>query len=118
MINISIAPLMRSEAEQMVINQRRIYVELYQLRSLAGVQTQQQEYAKCMGRSMRRDERIQAHFIYNVYNGKPGKEPPPGDIPDPILVNVEIQALQRKQEAETILGGRSYTKRHLPLNKL
>ena len=60
---------MRSEAEQMEINQRRIDAELLQLRIITGLQTQQQEFAEFMGRSMRRDEQTQAHVIYNVYNG-------------------------------------------------
>ena len=39
---------MRTEAEQMEINQKRIEAELYQLRVLAGVQTQQTYFANFM----------------------------------------------------------------------
>ena len=42
-------PLMRTEAEQMEINQKRIEAELYQLRMQANVQTQQTNFANFMG---------------------------------------------------------------------
>ena len=105
-IKMSTVPLMRSEAEQMEINQRRVDADLYQLRSLAGVQTQQQDFAEFMCRSMRRDEQKQADVIYNVYNGKLRKEPPPDGTPDPTPMNVEIQALQRKLEEDNKLAGK------------
>ena len=63
-------PLMRTEAEQMEINQKRLEAELYQLRMQAGVQAQQANFANFMGSKMSEDEKRQPHVTYNIYNGQ------------------------------------------------
>ena len=100
-IKIPTVPLMRTQAEQVEINQTRIDAELYQLQIRAGVQQQQQDFAEFMGRSFRRGEEKQAHNVYNVFYNGPEKKPPPDpDPPEPIGVRIEVQALREKLEAE------------------
>ena len=87
---------MRTEAEQMEINQKRIEAELYQLRMQAGVQAQQHNFANFMGSKMKEDENKQAHVTYQIFNGQPPPAPPP---PPSIAIkddpSIEIQALQK-----------------------
>ena len=90
-------PLMRTEAEQMEINQKRIEAEIYQLRVQANVQAQQTNFANFMGSKLAQDEKQQPHVTYNIFNGQSPPPPPPAANPAiRVNPNLEIQALQQK----------------------
>ena len=60
--------LMRTEAEQMQINQTRLDAEMYQLQIQAQQQSQQQQFAQLMGNVMQQTQQAQPHVTYSVYN--------------------------------------------------
>ena len=62
-------PLMRTEAEQLEINQKRLEAELYQMKLIASQQAQHLQVANFVGASMQRQEQKQPHVTYNVYSG-------------------------------------------------
>ena len=64
-------PLIRTEAEQLEINQKRLEAELYQLRLMANQKSQQQRVAEFVGSAMDQEEQSRPHAIYNVFTGDP-----------------------------------------------
>ena len=96
---------MRTEAEQMEINQKRIEAEIYQLRVQAGVQAQQTNFANFMGSKMKEDEKQQPHVTYNIFNGQSPPPPPPAANPAiRVNPNLEVQALYQKLVEERELS--------------
>ena len=49
-------PLMRTEAEQLEINQKRLEADMYRMQMMANQQSQQQKVAEFVGASMQRAE--------------------------------------------------------------
>ena len=96
-------PLMRTEAEQLAINQTRLEAELYQLWILANQQSQQPRVAEFVGATMGQQEQRQPHATYNVFTGN-GRSPPapPAPAVAPVAVNPtrQIQALERRLQEE------------------
>ena len=57
---------MRSEAEQLEINQKRLEAEVYFVQLQADRQTQQQQFAEFMGQAMQNVEQQQLHSKYSA----------------------------------------------------
>ena len=94
-------PLMRTEAEQAGINQKRLDAELYQLRMIASVQAQQQQVADFVGAAMRREQERQPHATYHAFaRGGPPAPPAPPAAPVAVDPNRQIAALERRLEEE------------------
>ena len=92
---------MRTEAEQLEINQKRLEAELYQVELIASQQAQQQRVADFVGRGMQQEQQRQPHVTYNVFTGGP-PSPPPAPPASLVAVdpNREVEALERRLQQE------------------
>ena len=60
---------MRTEAEQLEINPKRLEAELYRLQVTQNQQSQNEKIAQIVGAAMQQNEQNQPHVTYHVYKG-------------------------------------------------
>ena len=90
-------PLLRTEAEQLQINQKRLEAELYRMQMIASQESQKQKLAEFVGAPMQREEQRQPHVTYNIYSGGGGPPPPPpSPTPIPVDPMKQVEALERR----------------------
>ena len=93
-------PLMRTQAEQLEINQTRLEAELYQLKMLADQQSQKLRVAEFVGAQMEQERQRQPHVTYHVFTSGPPPPPTPPAAPVAVDPQRQIQALERRLDEE------------------
>ena len=66
---VTVEPLVRTEAQQQQINQERLEAEMSNMRMIANLQQQNQDFAAFVGSKMEEIQSRQPHASYHVYNG-------------------------------------------------
>ena len=91
---------MRTQADQVEINQKRLEAELCHTRLIASQQAQRLSIVNFADAAMRRDALNQPHVIYKVYTGG-GQPPSPPSPPMPAVDPMrQVEALERRLREE------------------